>query len=162
MSTDVGRELSVISSDVSRPDAKPSEERISYMIDRWILNFDKSVEGAMLLSVEPKMQRSDKNDAKSQQVQARDKDDVPKWTITLALQTKSFENKKFENITITITSREKPYGAIQPGTSVTVEGLALGFMVNTRGGLSVFYSAESIRPAQRVLPSQPARVAVNQ
>ncbi len=108
------------------------------------------------------MTRVDKNNPKSDQVQARDKDDVPKWTVTLAVQTKSFENTKFDNVSITITSREKPYGAIQPGTPVTVEGLALGFMVNTRGGLSVFYSAESIRPAQRVLPSQPARVAVNQ
>src|SRR6266702_4829794 len=132
------------------------------MVDRWIVDFDKSVEGAMLLSVEPKMQRSDKNNAKSPQVQARDKDDVPKWTITLALQTKSFENTKFENISITITSREKPYGGIQPGTPVTVEGLAVGFMAQARGGFSVFYSAEAIRPAQRVLPSQPARVAVNQ
>ena len=132
------------------------------MIDRWIVDFDKSVIGAMLLSVEPKMTRVDKNNPKSDQVQARDKDDVPKWTITVALQTKSFETSKFENISISITSREKPYGAIQPGTPVTVEGLALGFMVNARGGLNVFYSAESIRPTQRVLPSQSARVAVNQ
>jgi hypothetical protein len=135
---------------------------ISNMIGGWIVDFDKSVEGAMLLSVEAKMTRADKNNPKSDQVQARDKDNVPKWGVTLALQTKSFENTKFENITITITSREKPYGAIQPGTPVTVEGLALGFMVNARGGLSVFYSAEAIRPLQRVLPSQPARVVAGQ
>lgn len=132
------------------------------MIDRWIVDFAKSVEGAMLLSVEPKMQRSDKNDAKSQQVQARDKDDVPKWTVTLAVQTKSFENTKFDNVSITIISREKPYGAIQPGTLVTVEGLAVGFMAQARGGFSVFYSAEAIRPVQRMQPSQPARVASGQ
>lgn len=132
------------------------------MIDRWIVDFEKSVVGSMLLSVEPKMTRVDKNNPKSDQVQARDKDDVPKWTVTLAVQTKSFENSKFDNVSITITSREKPYGAIQPGTPVTVEGLALGFMVNARGGLSVYYSAEAIRPLQRVLPSQPARVVAGQ
>jgi len=135
------------------------QKGITYMIGGWIVDFDKSVEGAMLLSVVPKMTRVDKNNPKSDQVQARDKVDVPKWTITLAVQTKSFETSKFDNVSITITSREKPYGAIQPGTSVTVEGLALGFMVNTRGGLSVFYSAEAIRPLQRMQPSQPVRVA---
>jgi hypothetical protein len=132
------------------------------MIDRWIVDFDKSVEGAMLLSVEPKMTRVDKNNPKSDQVQARDKDDVPKWTVTLAVQTKSFENTKFDNVLITITSREKPYGAIQPGTPVTVEGLSVGFMAQARGGFSVFYSAEAIRPLQRMQSNQPARVAAAQ
>ena len=84
------------------------------MIDRWIVDFDKSVEGAMLLNVEPKMTRADKNDPRSDQVQAKDKDGVPKWTVTLAVQTKNFENTKFDNIPITITSREKPYGGIVP------------------------------------------------
>src|SRR5205807_570914 len=99
---------------------------------------------------EPKMQRSDKNDANSAQVQARDKDNVTKWTITLAVATKAFEQTKYENISITITSREKPYGGIAPGTSVTVEGLSVGFMPQARGGMSVFYSAEAIRPLQRM------------
>jgi hypothetical protein len=132
------------------------------MIDRWIVDFDKSVVGAMLLSVEPKMTRADKNDPKSDQVQAKDKDGVPKWTVTLAVQTKNFENTKFENIPITITSREKPYGGIQPGTQVTVEGLSVGFMVQARGGLSIFYAAEAIRPLQRMQSNQPARVAAAQ
>lgn len=132
------------------------------MPDRWIADFDKSVEGAMLLNVEPKMTRADKNDSRSDQVQAKDKDGVPKWTVTLAVQTKNFENTKFENIPITITSREKPYGGIVPGTPVTVEGLVVGFMAQARGGYSVFYSAEAIRPLQRMQPSQPARVASSQ
>ncbi len=132
------------------------------MIDRWIVDFDKSVVSAMLLSVEAKMTRADKNNPKSDQVQARDKDDVPKWTVTLAVQTKSFENTKFDNVSITITSREKPYGAIQPGTPVTVEGLSVGFMAQARGGFSVFYSAQAIRPLQRTQSNQPARVAAAQ
>ena len=132
------------------------------MIDRWIVDFDKSVVGSMLLSVEPKMTRVDKNNPKSDQIQARDKDDVPRWTVTLAVQTKSFENTKFDNVSITITSREKPYGAIQPGTPVTVEGLSVGFMAQARGGFSVFYSAEAIRPLQRMQSNQPARVVAGQ
>jgi hypothetical protein len=132
------------------------------MIDRWIVDFDKSVVSAMLLSVEPKMQRSDKNDANSPQVQARDKDGVPKWTITLAVGIQAFEQTKFENIAVTITSREKPYGGIQPGTMVTVESLTVGFMAQARGTVSVFYSAEAIRPLQRMQPSQPVRVPAGQ
>ena len=138
------------------------------MIDRYAINFDKTFGGAMLLGVEPKMQRADKNDAKSQQVQARDKDGTLKWTVTLAVQTKSFENTKFENIPITVTSPNKPYEAIPPGTPVTVENLELGIMPQQRGGFSTFYSAEAIRPVQPVQlrPSsaqpQPARVAAGQ
>src|SRR5450759_4806318 len=132
------------------------------MIDRWIVDFDKSVVGSMLLSVEPKMTRVDKNNPKSDQIQARDKDDVPRWTVTLAVQTKSFENTKFDNVSITITSREKPYGAIQPGTPVTVEGLSVGFMAQARGGFSVFYSAEAIRPLQRMQSNQTERVVEGQ
>lgn len=138
------------------------------MIDRYAIDFNKTFGGAMLLGVEPKYTRADKNDAKSQQVQARDKDGVLKWTVTLAVQTKSFENTKFENIPITVTSPNKPYEAILPGTPVTVENLELGIMPQQRGGFSVFYSAEAIRPVQPVqlrpssaLP-QPARVAAGQ
>ncbi len=98
------------------------------MIDRYVVDFAKTFGGAMLLAVEAKMQRSDKNDKNSPQVQARDKDGQPKWTITLAVQTKTFENTKFENIPITITAPSKPYAAIPPGSPVTVEGLVLGIM----------------------------------
>src|SRR5438128_2205125 len=114
------------------------------MIDRHAINFEKTFSGAMLLGVEAKMTRADKNNPKSEQVQAKDKDGVPKWTVTVAVQTKSFEKTKFENIAITITSPNKPYAAIQPGSPVTVEGLELGFMVQSKGGISFFYSAENI------------------
>ncbi len=139
------------------------------MIDRYSINFDKTVGSAMLLGVEAKMTRADKQNPKSEQVQARDKDGVPKWTVTLAVQTKSFENTKFENIPITVTSPNKPYEAIPPGTQVTVENMELGIMPQQRGGFSVFYSAEAIRPLQPAQSSrlssaqlQPARVAVGQ
>jgi hypothetical protein len=129
------------------------------MIDRYVVDFAKSFGGAMLLGVEAKMTRADKNDPKSSMEQARDKDGVLKWTVTLAVQTKSFENTKFENIPISVIAPYKPYGAIAPGSPVTVEGLELGIMAQTRGGFSVFYSAENIRPLQ---PAQPTRVAVSQ
>src|SRR2546425_2267733 len=109
------------------------------MIDRYVVDFNKTFGGAMLLGVEPKMQRSDKNDPKSPMEQARDRDGVPKWTITLAVSTKSFDNMKFETMPITVTSPNKPYGAIPQGTQVTVEGLELGIMAQSRGGFSVFY-----------------------
>src|SRR6266700_6356049 len=134
------------------------------MIDRYVVDFNKTFGGAMLLGIEAKMQRSDKNDQKSPMEQARDKDGVLKWTVSLAVQTKNFENTKFETIPITVTSPNKPYGAIQPGSPVTVEGLELGIMAQSRGGFSVFYSAEAIRPLQPPRmpsgqPQQPARAA---
>jgi len=125
------------------------------VIDRYVVDFAKTFGGAMLLGIEPKMQRSDKNDPKSDMEQAHDKAGVLKWTISLAVQTKSV-NAKFETIAITVTSPNKPYGAIPPGTPVTVEMLELGIMPKDKGGFSVFYSAEAIRPLQ------PARAASGQ
>ncbi len=118
------------------------------MIDRYAIEFHKTFGGAMLLGIEPKMQRADKNDPKSESEQARDKNNVPKWTVTLAVQTKSFDNTKFETIAITVTSPNKPFGAIPPGSQVTVEGLEMGIMPQARGGFSTFYAAESIRAVQ--------------
>jgi catalase len=126
------------------------------MADRFSINFAKTFNGAMLLSVEPKMQRADRTNSKSEQVQALDKEGVPKWTVILAVQTKSFEQTKFENIQITVTSPNKPYGAIPLGSMVTVEGLELGIMAQSKGGFSCFYSAEAIRPLQ------PARMPAGQ
>jgi hypothetical protein len=123
------------------------------MIDRYVVDFAKTFGGAMLLGVEPKMTRADKDDPKSDQVQARDKEGLLKWTISLAVQVKSFDNTKFETIPITVSSQSKPFGAIPLGAAVTVEGLELGIMPRDRGGFSVFYSAASIRPLQTVRAS---------
>ena len=116
------------------------------MIDRYALNFEKTFNGAMLVAIEPKMSRKDKNDPKSPMEQAKDKDGVNKWSVTLTVAVKSFDNTKYENISITIAAPNKPYAAIAPGTFVVVDGLEMGIMVQSRGGFSVFYSAENIRP----------------
>ncbi len=135
------------------------------MIDRYVVDFIRTFGMALLLLVEPKMQREDKNNQNSPQVQARDSDsNVLKWTVTLAVQTKLRNRTKLENIQVTITSPNKPYEAIPPGTPVTVENLELGIMPQQRGGFSVFYSAEAIRPLQpprmaSAQPQQPAHAA---
>jgi hypothetical protein len=61
-------------------------------IDRYVVDFDKTFGGAMLREIEPKMTRSNKNDPNSPMVQAHDKEGVPRWTITLSVETKSFDN----------------------------------------------------------------------
>lgn len=110
----------------------------------------------MLLAVEAKLQRENKADPKSKMVQAHDAEGVAKWSITLAVATKNFEQTKFENIQVTITSPNKPYGAIPPGTPVTCENLVVGLMPGSKGGFTTFYTADAIRPLQ------PARVASGQ
>lgn len=131
------------------------------MIDRYAIDFPKTFGGAMLLGTEPKMQRADKNDPKSQQVQAHDKEGVLKWTVTLAVQTTSFDTTKFETIAITVTSPNRPCEGVQPGMPVMVEGMELGIMPNQRAGFSVFYSASAIHPlhpAPSAQAGQPARM----
>jgi hypothetical protein len=153
------------------------QKGLSNMIDRWIIDVEKSIVGAALLRVEPKMQRSNKEDPKSPMVHGHDKDNVPKWTVHLSIEQESFEKPKFENIQITVTSPKQPCEGVPQYTPVTIQGLALGQMPRgNSGGVSVFYVAESIRPLQstqftqpgqstRVTsgqPLQPARVAPGQ
>ncbi len=120
------------------------------MIDRYVVDFHKTFGSAMLLGVEPKMTRADRTNPNSPTEQAKDKDGVLKWTVTLAVETASFGNKKYENIPITMTSPSKPLGTVPPGTPMAVEGLELGIMPQARGGFSVFYAADTIRPLQPV------------
>jgi hypothetical protein len=133
------------------------------MIDRWSIDVEKSIVGALLLKVETKMQRSKKDDPNSPMVPAHDKDGVPKYTVHLSLEVKSFESTKFDNVQVTVTSQKQPCEGLPQGTPVVIRGLELGFMPKGNGGgLSVFYSAEAIVPrqtAQFAQPGQPPRVA---
>lgn len=126
------------------------------MINSVYVDFAKTFGKGLLLGIEPKMTRADKNDPKSPQVQAHDNNGNLKWTATVAVQTQSFENKKYENIAITIHAPKKPYEAIPPGHAVIIEGLEMGIMKQDRSGFSIYFSAENIRPApqERVASGQ--------
>lgn len=126
------------------------------MIDRVVVDFDKTFGKGIFLGVEPKMTRADKTDPKSVQEQARDKNGVLKWTATIAVRVQSFENAKMENIAVAILSPQKPYERLPVGSSVMVDGLEMGIMKQDRGGFSIFFSGENIRPAavERVAAAQ--------
>lgn len=131
------------------------------MPDRFVLNFAKTFAGARLVAIEPKMTRSDKNNPKSPMVQATDKDNVPKWTLTVAMAIESFEKTKHETIPVTITSPKMPDEAML-GKLVTIEDLELGIMVQARSNgstsFSMFYSATAI---EVVRPLQPVKAAAS-
>ena len=116
------------------------------MIDRVVGDFDKTFGRGIFLGVEPKMTRADKNEPKSEQLQARDKNSVLRWTATIAVRVQAFENAKMENIAVAILSPQKPYAALPVGSSVLVESLEMGIMKQDRGGFSIFFSASNIRP----------------
>src|SRR6266480_7551939 len=101
-----------------------------------MINFVQTFGAAMLTGVDAKMQRVDKDNLKSAVEQARDKEGVFKWTVTVTVQTKSFDNTKttYVNLPITVTSPARPCGAIPPGSGVVVEGLELGIMPRDKGG----------------------------
>jgi hypothetical protein len=115
----------------------------------YIIDFAKTYNGAILQAVEPKTEMGAEE-------QAKDKNGVLKWLVYLNLDVKSTGKKKFENITITITSPNKPYAAIPLNSPVIIENLALGKMPRKEGGYTFYFSAEAIRPVQ------PARVTAGQ
>lgn len=126
------------------------------LINSVFVDFSKTFGKGNFLVVEPKYQRSDKNDPKSPMVQGSDGNGNFKWTATIAVRIQQFEQAKMENINITLTSPKKPYEAMPVGTMVTVDGLEMGTMKQDRGGFSQFFSAENIRPAaqERVAAGQ--------
>ena len=133
------------------------------MIDHVVVDFQKTFGSkGIYLGLQPKMTREDKANPKSKMVQATDKDGVLKWTVSIAVKTQAFEKTKNENIEVTIGSSQEPYKAIPEGTPVIIENLVAGFMKQERGGYSIFWSAENIRPLQPVQPTQPARMASSQ
>jgi len=116
-------------------------------MDRVRVDFPKTCGKGIYLGVEPKLVPSDKNNPKSEQVQARDANNVPKWTVTIAVRSLLSPKAKMENIMVTLSSPTKPYTAISVGQAVIVDELEMGVMKQDRGGFSVFFSAENIRPA---------------
>jgi len=117
------------------------------MINRAIVDFVRTYGKGMLISIEPKMTRADRNNPKSPQVQATDDNGLLKWTVTVSVPVQSFDRVKQENIEITINAPSRPYNAIPLGHMVIVEGLEMGIMKAEKTGYSVFFSAENIKPA---------------
>jgi len=127
-------------------------------MDHFIVNFPKTCGKGIFLGVEQKLVPSDKNNPKSEPVQARDADNVPKWTATIAVRSQLSPKAKMENITVTVSSPTKPYAAIPVGQAVIVDELEMGVMKQDRGGFSIFYSAS----AQNIRPAAPERAASGQ
>lgn len=131
------------------------------MIDRYVIDCAETFNEVMLRAIEPKMTPSDKDNPKSEPVQATDKENVPKWTVTLSCKTISFGKSKFTDLPVTVTSLKQPEETLV-GKLVSVSGLELGVMVQAKGSFSFFYSAKAIRPAQPVQSMHATRPASGQ
>src|SRR6266567_5735282 len=120
-------------------------------IDRVAVNFSGTFSGpGLFLGVEPKMERADKNDPNSQEVQARDKNNggALKWTATVAVKYKAFSKGRNEILSVTLVSPTQPCSDVSLGQTVIIEGLEMGIMRQDRGGFSQFWSAAAIRPVR--------------
>lgn len=134
------------------------------MLDRFYIDFNKTVINARLEKVERKMERSDRNDPNSPMRHAQDKDGVPKYTAHLSVETNNFDKTKFDHIAITVASREKLDEVLTEG-KVMVEGFSLGTMPQGKNTYSIFFMADAIRPlqaAQFTQPGQATRVVPGQ
>lgn len=120
------------------------------MIDRVVVDFVKTFgEPGIFLGVEPKMQRSDKDDPKSPQEQARDKQNPHelKWVASVAVKIKNFQKERKEILGVTLSSPSQPLANVQIGQTVVIEGLEMGVLKQERGnGFAQFWSAAAIRP----------------
>ena len=120
ISTYVGRPLAAAGIEWLRSKGATSTERgLSKMIDRVVVDFVKTFgRPGIFLAVEPKMERADKSDPNSQQVQARDKNgDGLKWLATVVVVVKSFDREKYENLSITLTAPTQPCANIATGAA---------------------------------------------
>ena len=123
------------------------------VIDRLVVDFPNTFgKPGIFLAVEPKMQRSDKDNPNSQQVQGRDSHGGLKWTATVAVAVKSFDRERYENLSITLTSPTQPCSNIAPGSPVLVEGLEQGLMLGNKN--PQFWSAAAIRPVAAPAPAR--------
>jgi hypothetical protein len=125
------------------------------MIDRVVVDFVKTFgRPGIFLAVEPKMERADRNDQNSQQVQARDKNGGGlKWTATVAVAVKSFDRDKYENLSITLTSPTPPCANIATGAPCMIDGLVQGLMAGNKN--PQFWSADGIRQVAAQAPATP-------
>jgi hypothetical protein len=141
----------------------PSNLAEDMPVNFYEIDFDRTFDGACLLCVEAVMQRSDRNDLTSPIKQACDEAGVPIWMVGLAALRISKDYRRYEAIDITLTSPDKPCGAVPIGTEVTVEGLEIGFMVHELGIVAqiyehcdeVYFTAKDIRPLQRMQSGKP-------
>jgi hypothetical protein len=126
------------------------------LINSVFVDFARTFGKGILVAIEPKMTRSNREDPKSPMVQANDGNGNFKWTASISVPVKMFEAVKHVNIEVTIHSPKKPYEAIPQGHSVIIEGLEMGILKQDRGGFTTFFSAENIRPApqERVTAGQ--------
>jgi len=132
------------------------------MIDRVVVDFVKTFgRPGIFMGVEPKMERLDRNDPNSEQVQSRDKNGGGlKWTATVALKYQANGREKKEILSITLLSPSAPCTNIHEGQTVMVEGLEMGVMPQEKG-FSQFWSAAAIRPVQVNAPQGQAVPAVS-
>ncbi len=138
-----------------------AKKGVSDLIDRVVIDFVKTFgRPGVFNGCEPKMERSDKLDPNSPEVQGRDKNGGGlKWTALVAV--KHGRNKN-DILNITLVSPTDPCANIHMGQTVIAEDLEMGTMKQDRGGFSQFWSAAALRqvqPAQFAQPGQPARVA---
>jgi len=129
-------------------------------IDRIGADFARTFSGpAMYIGCEPKMERVDRNNRNSEEVQSRDKNGGGlKWTATVAVKVKSFNKEKSEILPITLTSPSVPCTNLHPGQLCMIEGLEMGTMKADRAGFPPqFWSAAAIRPV--TMPAQPGQPA---
>src|SRR5256885_9210962 len=97
--------------------AQPSTERsFTNMLTRVVVDFVKTFgRPGIMLSIEPKMVRKDKDNPKSEQVQGSDDEGNLRWVVTVAVPVQAYDREKFENLAITVASKTQPCTNVAPG-----------------------------------------------
>jgi hypothetical protein len=138
---------------VARKERSRVKKGTSTLINSVYVDFVKTWGKGILIAIEPKMTRANREDPKSPMVQASDGNGNLKWIAAVSVPTKMFEITKHVGIEVTLNAPKKPYEAIPIGSNIIVEGMQMGIMKAEKTGFSTFFSAENIKPAP---PERPA------
>ncbi len=117
------------------------------MINNVFVDFPRTFGKGILVAIEPKMTRSNREDPRSPMVQANDGNGNLKWAVNISVPVKVFGQTKHTNIEVAINAPKKPYEAIPLGSAIIVEGMEMGIMKADKTGYSTFFSAENIKLA---------------
>lgn len=122
------------------------------MIDLVAVDVPRTFQQLMLIGVEAKPERNEEMNGLPLDAaprQARNKQGVPQWVVTLAATYSRFGKAHTEIMNVTVDNKAEPCDGMGAGALVTPELLQMGIMTSDKGKAQVFFKAGGMVPVNR-------------